>query len=128
MTTTKLQFEVLDKAAYDILEEDTAIEQVATGFVFTEGPVWCGDYLLFSDIPMNRITKLQFSALGPEITTYRTPTGNSNGLTLDNSQRLVVCEHSGRRVSLYEADGTVRVLSDSYQGKRINSPNDVVVR
>jgi gluconolactonase len=128
LTSARLNVEILDNATRDILPEDAVLEQVATGFAFTEGPVWCGDYLLFSDIPMNRIIKLQMLKTGPEVTTYQTPSGNSNGLTLDNSQRLIACEHSGRRVTLTEIDGSAKVLADSYQGRRLNSPNDVVVR
>lgn len=128
MTSAQLKVEVIDNAIRDILPEDGVLEQVATGFGFVEGPVWCGEYLLFSDIPMNRIIKLQMLRTGPEVTTHLTPTGNSNGLTLDNSQRLIACEHSGRRVTLREIDGSAKALADSYHGKRLNSPNDVVVR
>ncbi len=123
-----LQIEEFDSKIREIIPEEAALEQVAAGFGFTEGPVWCGDYLLFSDIPGNRIIRLQVRSHGPEITTFRLPSGNSNGLTLDRSGRLVACEHSTRRVTCTEADGSVRVLADSYQGGRLNSPNDVVVR
>jgi gluconolactonase len=128
MTTEKLKAEVHDPSVREIIPEDTVIEQVAAGFGFTEGPVWCGNYLLFSDIPASRISKLSFTKEGPEVTTWRTPTGNSNGLTLDNAKRVIVCEHSGRRVSLIETDGSIRTLASEYKGKRLNSPNDVVVR
>jgi sugar lactone lactonase YvrE len=120
--------ELLDPAARDIIPEKPVIEQVATGFSFTEGPVWCGDYLVFSDIPMNRIVRLTFTARGPDVTTHRTPTGHSNGLTLDSTGRLIICQHSGRRVTIEEEDGTHYVLADSYEGRRLNSPNDVVAR
>ena len=107
---------------------EAAIERVAAGFKFTEGPIWCDDHLLFSDIPSSRIVRLRWLPEGPEITTFRTPTGNSNGLTLDRHGRLLACEHSGRRVSRTEADGAVTTLADRYQGHRLNSPNDVIVR
>ena len=125
---TSLKVEVHDRAARELLTDDCLIEQVATGFGFTEGPVWCGNYFLFSDIPMNRIIRLDFRREGPEVTTFRTPSGNPNGSTLDNSHRLINCEHSGRRVTLTEIDGTVKVLAEHYDGGRLNSPNDVVVR
>jgi len=101
-------------------------ERLATNFQFTEGPIWLADgSLLFSDIPANRIYRWT-EADGAEV--WREPTGNSNGLTLDRSGRLIACEHSGRRVSRTEADGTVVALAEQYQGKRLNSPNDVVVK
>ena len=123
-----LHVEEFDKKIWEIVPEDGIIEQPATGFTFTEGPVWCGDYLLFSDIPCNRIVRLVRHSYGPEISTFRTLSNNSNGLTLDRSGRLIACEHSGRRVTRTEADGSITVLADSYKGCRLNSPNDVVVR
>ena len=128
MPTFPLNVEVRDLSVREILPEGTTIEQVATGFGFTEGPVWCGNHLLFSDIPQNRIVKLRLLREGPEVTTFRLPSGNSNGNTLDGSQRLLTCEHSARRLTRTAADGTIHLLADSYQGKRLNSPNDVVVR
>ena len=128
MAISELNVEILDEAARQIIPEGTVIEQLAGGFGFIEGPVWLGDYLLFSDIPQNRIVRWQMSAHGPEVTTFRTPSGNSNGLTLDRSGRLIACEHSARRVTRTEIDSTVTVLADNYQGKRLNSPNDIVVR
>jgi sugar lactone lactonase YvrE len=128
MPVSNLNVEVRDTALREILPEGTTVEQVATGFGFTEGPVWRGDCLLFSDIPQNRIVQLRFLREGPEVTTFRCPSGNSNGNTLDGSQRLITCEHSARRVTCTEPDGTIKVLADTYQGKRLNSPNDVVVR
>lgn len=123
-----LQIEEFDSKIREIIPEKAKLEQIATGFGFTEGPIWCGDYLLFSDIPRNRIVHLQIHSYGPEITTFRFPSGNSNGLTLDRSGRLIACEHSTRRVTCTELDGSIRVLADRYQERRLNSPNDVVVR
>ena len=101
-------------------------EQLATGFEFTEGPVWQADgSLLFSDIPANRTYR--WTAEGG-VTVWREPTGNANGLTLDRQGRLLACEHSGRQVSRIEADGSVVAVADRYQGNRLNSPNDVVVK
>jgi gluconolactonase len=128
MTAFNLNVEVRDQAVRNILPEGAILEQLATGFGFTEGPVWCGNYLLFSDIPKNRIIKLQFFSEGPNVTTFRYPSGNANGNTLDGSQRLLSCEHTTRRVTRTETDGTIKVLAENYQGKRLNSPNDIVVR
>jgi sugar lactone lactonase YvrE len=128
MSTSDLNIEVVDKEVRQLIPEGAVIEQLAGGFDFTEGPVWLGDHLLFSDIPRNRIVRWQMLAHGPEVTTFRAPSGNSNGLTIDRSGRLIACEHSTRRATRTETDGTITVLADSYQGKRLNSPNDVVVR
>ena len=101
-------------------------EQLATNFQFTEGPIWLPDNsLLFSDIPANRIYRW---TADNGIDVWREPTGNANGLTLDREGRLLACEHTGRRVSRTEADGSIVTLADHYQGKRLNSPNDVVVK
>jgi gluconolactonase len=101
-------------------------ERVASGFQFTEGPVWHPDgYLLFSDIPADTIYK--WSPDGG-VEKFRSPGGNSNGLTFDRHGRLVACEHGNRRVSLTELDGTTITLAGEYQGKRLNSPNDLVVK
>jgi gluconolactonase len=101
-------------------------ESLASGFQFTEGPIWMPDgFLLFSDIPANRIYKWT-----PErqVEVWREPTGNSNGLTIDRQNRLIACEHGHRRVSRTEVDGTVGALADRYKSKQLNSPNDVVVK
>lgn len=105
-------------------------ERIASGFQFTEGPVWLPDgFLLFSDIPASRIYKL--TAEG-EISVWREPSGHSNGLTLDRRGRLLACEHGNRRVSVADIedgrDGGARTLVDKYGGKWLNSPNDVIVR
>lgn len=101
-------------------------ERIASGFQFTEGPVWHPDgYLLFSDIPGDRIYK--WSPDG-KLMIFRDPSGHSNGLTLDRRGRLIACEHGNRRVSRTEADGSLIPLATDCQGRRLNSPNDVVVR
>lgn len=108
------------------LIEDGDPELVATGFQFTEGPVWQADgSLIFSDIPASRLYRWTAEG-GAQI--WREPTGNANGNTLDRQGRLLTCEHSGRRVSRTEADGTVAALVDRYQGKKLNSPNDIVIK
>jgi gluconolactonase len=104
------------------------LDRVATGFAFTEGPVWRGDDLLFSDIPNSRTVRYKPGYGGAEITTFRYPTSNANGLTLDHQGRVLACEHSGRRVSRVDSAGKVETVVDRYDGKRLNSPNDVVVR
>lgn len=123
-----IEVKAYSNAIWQIVPEKVALEQVATGFGFTEGPVWCKDYLLFSDIPRNRIVRWRMRSEGPEITTFRSPSGNSNGLALDRSGRLITCEHSTRRVTRTEVDSSVSVLAERYEGRRLNSPNDVVVR
>jgi gluconolactonase len=96
------------------------------GFQFTEGPTWHRDgFLLFSDIPANRIFKINEDN-GCEV--WRVDSGNSNGLAFDRQGRLIACEHGNRRVSRTETDGTISVIADRYQGKRLNSPNDCVCR
>jgi len=104
------------------------VDRIATGFTFTEGPVWRGDDLLFSDIPNSRTIRYRPLPEGPEITTFLHPTGNANGMTLDRQGRVLRCEHSGRRVARVDAGGNVETVADNYQGKKLNSPNDVVVR
>ena len=103
---------------------DPRVEKVIGGFQFTEGPLWVKDRLFFSDIPASTIYNWAPGSNHAEI--YRRPSGRSNGLTLDGRGRLIACEHD-RRLTRTERDGTVEVLADSYEGKRLNSPNDAVV-
>ena len=104
------------------------VEQLFTGLAWAEGPVWFGDgrYLLWSDIPNNRIMKWEEET--GAVSEYRKPSGFANGHTRDRQGRLITCEHATRRVSRTEADGSVVALATHYQGKTLNSPNDVVVR
>lgn len=125
MATT---FDVRHPSYFDLVPRDAELERVAGGFQFTEGPVWRDGYLLFNDIPNSRTIRWEESQEGFSVSTYRTPSGNANGLTLDGESRLISCEHSARRVSRQEADGSYATLADTYQGKKLNSPNDVVVR
>jgi gluconolactonase len=105
-----------------------AVERLATGFRFTEGPVWFGDgrYLLFSDIPNNRIMRWDEETGATSV--YRKPSDFANGNTRDRQGRLVTCEHGKRRVTRTEYDGRIVVLADSFEGKPLNAPNDVVVK
>jgi sugar lactone lactonase YvrE len=103
---------------------DPKVEKILSGFQFTEGPLWADGRLLFSDIPASTIYSWNPGAKHAEV--YRRPSGRSNGLTLDRLGRLIACEHD-RRLTRTERDGTLKVLAESYKGKRLNSPNDVVV-
>jgi len=120
------QLTEVSPAFWTVVEKNARVEKVAGNFQFTEGPVWNrAGFLLFSDIPANQIVKfVPGSAPG----VFRTPSGNSNGLTYDRQGRLTICEHSNRRVTRLEADGPLTVLADRYEGKKLNSPNDLVVR
>jgi gluconolactonase len=101
------------------------LEKVATGFQFTEGPVWHGGgFLLFSDIPANLIRRWE---PGQEPTVFRNPSHNSNGLTYDNEGQLLACEHGSRKVTRTRTDGEIAVVAERFEGKRLNSPNDIVV-
>lgn len=110
-----------------IVPKGAELEKLAAGFIFTEGPVWdaASGCLFFSDIPDNKIRKW---TPGKGVEIFREPSGKSNGLTLDKQGRLIACEHANRRVSRTEKDGTVVTIADRYEGKRLNSPNDVVVK
>jgi gluconolactonase len=104
-----------------------AVERVATGMRWAEGPVYfpAGRYVLFSDIPNNRI--MRFSEDDGHLSVYRQPSMNSNGNTIDREGRLITCEHSGRRVTRTELDGSITIIADKYNGKKLNSPNDAAV-
>ncbi len=104
-----------------------AVERLATGLRWAEGPVWFGDarHLLVSDIPNNRILKWEEET--GAVSVFRKPSGYANGNTRDRQGRLVTCEHGNRRVTRTEHDGSITVLLDRFEGKRLNSPNDVVV-
>jgi gluconolactonase len=129
----------LDPRLDQIVPVDAALEKIADGFAWAEGPVWnrAGKYLLFSDVPNNRIIKwtesegtsvfLQPSGYtGTEPFTGREP--GSNGLTFDKKGRLVFCQHGDRRIVRREKNGTITTLADRYEGKRFNSPNDLIFK
>lgn len=127
----------LDPALDKIVPAAAAVEKVIGSLLFAEGPVWLrsGGYLLFSDIPSNAIMKWtpagELSVFRKPVFLREFPDGvqiGANGLTLDRQRRLIACEHGNRRVSRTEKDGTVITLADRYEGKRFNSPNDVVCR
>ncbi|MCB8878041.1 SMP-30/gluconolactonase/LRE family protein [Acidisoma silvae] len=106
---------------------NAAIERIATGFHWAEGPVYFpdGGYLLWSDIPNNRI--LRWLEDDGHVSVFRAPSNHTNGNTRDRQGRLISCEHDSRRVTRTEVDGRISVLVDSYQNKPLNAPNDIVV-
>ena len=106
--------------------EDLRIERVATKFVYTEGPLWAHEgYLLFSDAPNNKIYKL---ASGEKSAVFRDDTHGAMGLTLDSQGRLYMCETKSRRVTRLDKKGKLDVLAEAWEGKKLNAPNDIVVR
>ena len=104
------------------------VERLATGFRWCEGPVWFGDgrYLLWSDLPNDRILKWEEET--GAVSVFRKPSRYANGNTRDRQGRLLTCEHDARRVTRTEYDGTITVVADRFDGKPLNSPNDVVCR
>jgi gluconolactonase len=106
---------------------NTAMKRLHVGTSWAEGPAWngVGKFLVWSDIPAN--TQLRWIEDDSRVTTFRNPAGFSNGNTFDYEGRQLSCEHGGRRVVRYETNGTVTVLADKFEGKRLNSPNDLVV-
>lgn len=124
-------YQIDDPAFSNLIVGSAALDLLYTGCRWAEGPVWFDDLqcLLFSDIPNQRILRWAADATGGGCTsTFRQPSNFSNGQTRDRQGRLVTCEHGLRRVIRTEADGSITVLADAYQGKRLNSPNDVVVQ
>lgn len=105
-----------------------AVERLATGMRWAEGPVWFGDarHLLWSDIPNNRV--MRWSEETGQVSEFRAPSNFENGHTRDRQGRLLSCEHGGRRITRTEYDGTITTLMDRFEGKRLNSPNDIIVK
>lgn len=129
-------FGVIEGTGFDVLEPEFArcfighvrVERLWTGARWSEGPAWCGGgrYLLWSDIPNDRL--MRWDETDGSVSIFRQSANNTNGNTIDRQGRLVSCEHLTRRVTRTEHDGSITVLADSWQGKRLNSPNDVVVK
>ena len=119
--------EVVDPRFASYRIGNTAVERLYSGARWAEGPVWFGDgrYLLFSDIPNNRM--LRYCEVTGRVSPFRQPANYSNGNTRDRQGRLLTCEHLTRRVTRTEYDGSVTVLMDRFEGKPLNAPNDVVV-
>ena len=119
--------EIIDPRFAKYKVGNAAVERLYTGARWAEGPVWFGDgrYLLFSDIPNNRI--LRWLEDTGEVSVFRSPSNYSNGNYRDRQGRLLTCEHDSRRVTRTEHDGAITVLIDRFQGKQLNAPNDLVV-
>ena len=117
----------IDPAFNNLRLGNTSIQRLWTGGLWMEGPAWSsqGRYLVWSDIPNNR--QMRYVEDDGRVTVFRSPSNNSNGNTFDSQGRQISCEHGERRVVRYEHDGSVTVIADSYNGKRLNSPNDVAV-
>jgi gluconolactonase len=111
----------------ELVDPDAVVERVATGSQFTEGPLWHANrhFLLFSDLADDVIRRWDER---DGVSVFRRPSGKANGLTYDRDRRLVACEHVGRRVTRTETDGSLTVLAAEYDGRPLNSPNDVVIR
>jgi gluconolactonase len=118
---------VLDKRFAKYKIGNSAIQRLYKGTLWAEGPAWCGQgrYLVWSDIPNNR--QMRWLEEDGHVSVFRTPSGYSNGNTFDFEGRELSCEHGNRRVVRYEHDGTVKVLADKFEGKKLNAPNDIVV-
>ena len=140
LDSTAVKLDRLDPAIDQIVPKDAKLERVATGFTWVEGPVWTDGSLYFADIPSNSIRKWTATT---GVTMFLTPSGykgsepyggpesGSNGMTLDTRGRLTVAGHAQRDVYRFEslrADSPITILADSYQGKKLNSPNDLVYR
>ena len=121
-------YEVLDPRFARLFNGNAHVEKLYTGCRWAEGPAWfaAGRYLVWSDIPNNRM--LRYDETDGWVSVFRQPCGNTNGNTVDRQGRLVTCEHAGRRVSRTEYDGSIVTIADKWQGKRLNSPNDAVVK
>jgi gluconolactonase len=122
------EFEVLDRRFLKLVFGNVHLERLYVGCRWAEGPAWfaAGRYLVWSDIPNDRM--LRYDDTDGSVSVFRSPALNTNGHTVDNEGRLVSCEHRGRAVTRTEHDGTRTILASHWQGKRLNSPNDVVVK
>jgi gluconolactonase len=122
------RIEILDPGFAKYRINSAKVERLAGGLRWAEGPVWFGDgrYLLWSDIPNDRIMKWEEET--GAVSVFRKPSHFANGNTRDRQGRLLTCEHDARRVTRTEYDGTITILADSYEGKPLNSPNDIVCR
>jgi gluconolactonase len=122
------EFEVIDPRFSKCFNPNATLEKLYTGCRWAEGPAWSPGWrsLIWSDIPNDR--QLRYDEAGGTVSVFRHPCGYTNGNTVDRQGRLLSCEHGGRRISRTEFDGTVTTLADAYDGKPLNSPNDLVVK
>ncbi len=120
-------FEIASEAFRRVLTPESRVEKICEGLIFTEGPVWVdeGGYLLFNDIYGDRTCRWSEK---DGLTTFKQPSGKTNGMTLDRQGRLITCGHYLRTLFREEKDGSITLLADRYDGKKLNSPNDVVVK
>ncbi len=124
------EFQIINQVEFSkAVNTNSVLKRLGTGMNFTEGPQWFsglgGGYLIFSDIPANHLKKWTEKE---GVTVYRDNSQNANGNTIDRQGRLISAEHAGRRVSVTEKNGTIKTIVDSYNGKKLNSPNDPVVK
>lgn len=126
MSQTPSIYEIHDDRFRFLIVPTSPLDELYSGCRWAEGPVWFSDLgcLIWSDNPNERMLRW---VEGGSVSTFRSPSNFSNGNTRDRQGRLVTCEHGTRRVTRTEIDGSITILADSYQGKRLNSPNDVVV-
>jgi gluconolactonase len=130
--TFKGSIERLDPAFDSLIAPGTPLKVLTTGFNWSEGPVWSGDQVLFSDVPENTVFAWKDGDTSARV--FLKPSGNlvgegqgSNGLAIDPEGRLILCQHGERRIARMETNGTFTVLADQFEGKRFNSPNDLVL-
>ena len=121
-------FETLDARFNACIVGHVRVERLWTGARWSEGPAWfaAGRYLVWSDIPNNRM--LRFDSCDGHVSVFRNPSNYSNGNTVDKQGRLITCEHLTRRVTRTEHDGSLTIIADQFEGRKLNSPNDVVVK
>lgn len=129
LAAVAVEFEITNEAEFGkIVPKDAKVQKLAGGMKFVEGPVWFaadGGYLVFSDIPADELKKWTAK---DGVATFRKPSHNANGNSLSTNGLLMTCEHSARRVTRTEKDGAITVLAESYDGKKFNSPNDLVMK
>src|SRR3990172_1685335 len=125
-----MSLEIRNERFREIVGGDGAMERIATGFIFTEGPAWHpGErHLAFSDIIDSKIYRWVPGSKGGTLSIHRQPSNMANGNTYDRQGRILSCEHSASRVVREEGGGSVKVVASHYQGKELNSPNDIVVK
>ena len=121
-------FEILDPSFSNCLTGHGRVERLWTGARWAEGPAWfaAGRYLIFSDIPNNRL--MRWDETDGSVSEFRSPSNCANGNTVDQEGRLITCEHRSRRVTRTEHDGSITIIADKFEGKKLNSPNDVVIK